>query len=477
MKKLYLSLLLILVISGSNILSAQIPAPDTAWTQMYSGGLFDWAWQVQQTIDGGYIMVGDTESAGAGSFDVGVIKTDENGVTEWSKTYGGLYEDRGQSIQLTDDGGYIIAGTTASYGVGGYDIWLIKIDSQGEELWSKTFGGTSWDWGYYVEQTFDGGYIITGCKDPGSYSIWDVFLIKTDSQGNTMWTKTYGGDSYDVAHCVNQTSDGGYILTGYTYSYGAGSSDMWLIKTDENGNMEWNNTFGDTEPEHGYSVVQSENEYIVAGYTKSYGEGDYDVWLVKTDSEGNEIWSKTYGGVEDDRSFSIQNTADNNFVVAGFTSSFGAGNYDMWLLKIDNAGDTLWTKTIGDDKLNRARSVVQTSDGGYILAGDTYIYEQGEYNYYLVKIDPEQGAGTDSRMQTKCFSYCYPNPTTGIINVIGDGIKAVEITDVQGSIISILSINHEQSSIEIDLSQYGKGIYFVKTQVNDRVITDKIIVK
>ena len=227
MKKIYRSLFLISGIFFSGILSAQTPAPDTTWTQMYSGGLFDWAWQVQQTTDGGYIMVGDTESAGAGSFDIGVIKT--------------------------------------------------------------------------------------------------------DSEGNTIWTKTFGGDSYDVGHCVKQTSDGGYIITGYTYSYGAGSSDMWLIKTDVNGNLEWDNTFGDTEPEHGYSVVQSGDEYIVTGYTKSYGEGDYDVWLVKTDNLGNEIWNQTYGGPEDDRSYAIQSTSDDNFVVAGFTESFGAGNYDMWL--------------------------------------------------------------------------------------------------------------------------------------------------
>ncbi|MCD4725294.1 MAG: T9SS type A sorting domain-containing protein [Bacteroidales bacterium] len=476
MKNSYISSLFISFIFFSGLLSAQ-NAPDTAWTQMYSGGLYDWAWQVQQTTDGGYIMVGDTESAGAGSFDVGVIKTDENGVTEWSKTYGGLNEDRGQSIQLTTDGGYIIAGTTSSYGVGWYDIWLIKIDSEGTELWSKTFGGTSWDWGYYVEQTTDGGYIITGCKDPGVYSIWDVFLIKTDSQGNTMWSKTFGGESYDVGHCVKQTSDGGYIITGYTYSYGAGSSDMWLIKTDENGILEWDNTFGDTEPEHGYSVVQSDNEYIVTGYTKSYGEGDYDVWLIKTDNLGNEIWNQTYGGAEDDRSFAIQTTSDNNFVVAGYTESFGAGNYDMWLLKIDNAGDTLWTKTIGNDKLDRARSVVQTTDGGYILAGDTYIYEQGEYNYYLVKIDPEQGVGIHEEIQTKYAAYCYPNPTTGMITIEGKDIESLEIININGQVIRQLLIRDEQSSIEIDLSQYGKGVYFINTQRGNQIFTNKVIVK
>ena len=476
MKNFNRSLFLISLIFFSGILSAQT-APDTTWTQMYSGGLFDWAWQVQQTTDGGYIMVGDTESAGAGSFDIGVIKTDENGVTEWSKTYGGLSEDRGHSIQLTTDGGYIIAGTTASYGIGGYDIWLVKIDSEGNELWTKTFGGTSWDWGYYVEQTTDGGYILTGCKDPGIYSIWDIFLVKTDSQGNTLWSKTFGGDSYDVGHCVKQTSDGGYIITGYTYSSGAGSSDMWLIKTDVNGNLEWDNTFGDTEPEHGYSVVQSGDEYIVTGYTKSYGEGDYDVWLVKTDNLGNEIWNQTFGGPEDDRSFAIQHTSDNNFVIAGFTDSFGAGNYDMWLLKIDNAGDTLWTKTIGTDKLNRARSVVQTTDGGYILAGDTYIYEQGEYNYYLVKIDPEQSVGINDETQTKHSTYCYPNPTSGRFTVEGEDISSIEISSISGQIVYSSDDFKSSDEYQVDLSDQPKGIYLLKVVSENVSIFKKIIVQ
>ncbi len=420
---------------------------------MYSGGMYDWAWQVQQTTDGGYIMVGDTESSGAGSFDIGVIKTDENGVTEWAKTYGGLFEDRGQSIQLTSDGGYILLGTTASYGAGGYDIFLVKIDSEGNESWSSTFGGTSWDWGYYVEQTGDGGFIITGCKDPGVFAIWDLYLIKTDSNGNELWSKTFGGDNSDVGHCVKQTSDGGYIVTGFTYTSDQGS-DMWLIKTDENGDLEWDNTYGGTGPDHGYSVIQSADEYVVTGYTRSFGEGDYDIWLVKTDNTGNKIWDSTFGGPEDDRSFSIQHTLDNNFVVAGFTESFGAGNYDMWLLKINNSGDALWTKTIGGNNLDRARSVVQTTDGGYILAGDTYIYEQGEYNYYLVKLDPDSGiSGIDgpAALQNTLLIDNYPNPFNPITNISyfikeADHVS-LDIYDIKGQLVRTLVSEFKETGI------------------------------
>jgi hypothetical protein len=410
MKKLILFFGLLMI---STILTAQ-PAPDTAWTRMYGGGFFDWAWQVEQTTDGGYIVISDY-SFGGMDYDAWLIKTDSTGDILWSKTFGGLAEDRGQSVQQTTDGGYIIAGTTSSFGNGAYDIWLIKTDELGNEIWSKTFGGTSWDWGYFVQQTTDGGYIVTGCKDPGAYYIWDVFLIKTDSQGNTTWTKTYGGDNYDVGHCVRQTTDGGYIITGYTYSYGAGSSDVWLIKTDANGNESWSQTFGGSHPEHGYSVIQTPDDgYTIAGYTKSFGAGDYDVWLINTDNNGNEVWNKTYGGIDDDRAFSVQQTVDGEYIIAGFTESFGAGNYDMWLIKTLSNGDTLWTKTIGGEDLDRGRYIQQTIDKGYIVVGDTYIYEQGEYNVYIVKVNPETGVGFEKNLEPQLFDLNnYPNPFSG----------------------------------------------------------------
>ena len=462
----------------SGILSAQT-APDIAWTQMYAGGMYDWAWGVLETSDGGYIMVGDTQSAGAGGWDIGLIKTDVNGVTEWTQTYGGIYEDRGQSIQHTADGGYIILGTTASYGAGSYDIWLVKIDNEGNEQWTQTFGGASADWGYYVEQTTDEGYIITGAYDPGSYWIWDVFLIKTDSEGNAEWTKTFDGDdSHDVGHCVKQTSEGGYIITGYTYRE---SSDLWLIKTDANGNIEWDNTYGDTElPEQGYSVIQSGDEYIITGFAKPEYETSiqYDVWILKTDIDGNEIWNKTYGDIEDDRSYDIKPTLDNNFIIAGFTDSYGAGNYDMWLLKIDNEGDTLWTKTIGDEYLNRARSVIQISDGSYVIAGDKYAgLDDGEYNYYLAKLDPEGDVEINEKIQTEDNFICYPNPTTGIFNLkASERPLSVEITDVSGQIIYTSQIQNFKTS-QIDISNQPKGIYFIKIQTENRIYTDKIILK
>jgi len=253
-------------------------APDILWTNTFGGDNMEYAYSVQQTSEGGFAIVGCTSSYGAGNFDVWIVKTDESGNEEWNKTFDDIGNESGNSVQQTTDGGYIITGTTWSYDWGNGDVWLIKTDCFGNEEWNKTFGSSFDESGYSVSQTDDGGYIITGYK--GSYG--DVWIIKTDSFGNEEWNNTFGGSNEDVGRSVFQTSDGGYIITGYTYSYGAGSKDVWLIKTDSFGNEEWNKTFGGTDSDSGSSVSQTdEGGYIITGYTRSYGAGSRDLWLIK----------------------------------------------------------------------------------------------------------------------------------------------------------------------------------------------------
>ncbi len=222
--------------------------------------------------------------------------------TYFAKTYGGTDYDWASSVQQTSDGGYIVAGHTSSFG----GIFLIKTDANGNIQWAKTYGGTDWDEAYSVQQTSDGGYIVAGRTWSFGAGGVDIFLIKTDANGNVIWAKTYGGTDEDGASSVQQTSDGGYIVAGYTASFGAGYDDIFLIKTDANGNVQWAKTYGGIIVDRAYSVQQtSDGGYIVAVWTNSFGAGGYDAFLVKTDASGNIQWAKTYGGTGDDWAYSV----------------------------------------------------------------------------------------------------------------------------------------------------------------------------
>ena len=277
---------------------------------------------------------------------IGIDVSNQTPAVEWDKTFGGSANDVGAAVQQTTDGGYILTGSTGSYGAGGYnyDAWLIKTDSNGNKVWDMTFGEAKGDIASSVQQTTDGGYILTGST--GSYGAGeaDVWLIKTDSNGNKVWDMTFGGAEDDGTYSVQQTIDGGYILTGSTRSYGAGENDVWLIKTDSNGNEVWDITFGGAEDDSAWSLQQTtDGGYILAGRTVSYGAGAEDIWVIKNDSNGNKVWDMTFGGAQDDGARSVQQTTDGGYIVTGFTGSYGAGGVDVWIIKL--AAETQPTPT------------------------------------------------------------------------------------------------------------------------------------
>jgi hypothetical protein len=407
--------------------------PDTLWTKTYGGADNDCCHSVQQTADNGYIMAGWTYSFGSGGPDAWLIKTDANGDTLWTKTYGGADLDYGRSVQKTSDNGYIIVGDTYSYGSGGPDAWLIKTDANGDTLWTKTYGGVNNDYSYSVQQTTDNGYIVAGWTYSFGSGNNDVWLLKTDQNGDTLWTKTYGGANYEYGITVQQTADTGYIITGYTKSFGAGDYDVWLLKTDQNGDTLWTKTYGGAGTDLGYTVQQTtDSGYIIVGYTVSFGSGGPDAWLIKTDANGDTLWTKTYGGTNIDVGQSVQQTADNGYIITGNTWSYGSGLADVYLIKTDVNGDTLWTKTYGGTGYDVGESVQQTTGNGCIIVGTTDSFGAGISDVWLLRI-------------------------TGVVDVAPEILSVTDIPNDQGRWVRVTwaASLYDQPGGTTPITQYG----------------------
>ncbi|MCL0065560.1 hypothetical protein M1N79_01560 [Dehalococcoidia bacterium] len=369
------------------------PAPPKEWSQTFGGAHSDRAYSVQQTADGGFIIAGSTRSFGAGSWDFWLVKTDPQGNKEWSQTFGGPYSDRAYYVQQTACGGFIIAGTTESFGEGESDFWLVKTNTQGNKEWSRTFGGLEWEWAYSAQQTACGGFIIAGTTESFGAGEIDFWLVKTNAQGNKEWSHTFGGSYGDRAHSVQQTACGGFIIAGITSSFGQ-LLDFWLVKTDPQGNIEWSNTFGTFSPEGGARALQTAcGGFIVAGDILCRDTLHPDFWLVKTDPDGNKEWSQTFGGGTVDRAASVQQTACGGFVIVGETITGATRThalFDFWVVRTDHQGNMKWSQTFGGHYSERATSVQQTACGGFIIAGYTSSFGAGGSDFWLIKLAPEQ---------------------------------------------------------------------------------------
>jgi len=360
------------------------------WQKTFGGSYDDDAYAITPTKDGGFIVAGDTESSDNGESDVYLIKIDKNGNKIWQKTFGGSYDATADTITPTKDGGFIVAGNTESSGnyEGDSDVYLIKIDKNGNKIWQKTFGGSDFDYADAITPTKDGGFIVAGYTESIDNGESDVYLIKIDKNGNEIWQKTFGGSDFDYADTITPTKDGGFIVAGYTESSGNGEGDVYLIKIDKNGNKIWQKTFGGSDFDVANAITPTKDGgFIVAGDTKSFGNGEKDVYLIKIDKNGNKIWQKTFGGSDFDEANAITPTKDGGFIVAGDTKSFGNGGYDVYLIKIDKNGNKIWQKTFGGSYFDKAYAITPTKDGGFIVAGDTKSFGNGGYDVYLIKID------------------------------------------------------------------------------------------
>ncbi|MBN2541553.1 hypothetical protein JXI42_01700 [bacterium] len=365
------------------------------WEGIYGGpGATEEAWGVKQRTDGGYIVVGTRDSM-SGPFesttDIYAVRLDGSGELVWSQILGGASIDKAYSVSLAHDSGYVIAGGTYSAGAGNEDVYLVKISETGEIIWSRTFGGPDYDEGLSVAPTSDGGYIICGFY--GKYMDilglvgGDIYLVKVNAEGEEVWSRTYGlpGTAREEAWEVTETGEGDFVLTGAS-QYG----DALVLKTNSEGDSLWARTYGGTFTDFGYSVIQgSDGNFVVAGY---YGTREemwvwyHDIWVLKLDGDGDTLWCTQFNiDIDSDNyGYSIVETPGGGYAVTGLVNKFGEAGRDMALLKLNSAGEVQWNRVYGTSSTDEGHSLANTSDGGFVIAGKTAI---ASTDFYVVKTD------------------------------------------------------------------------------------------
>jgi hypothetical protein len=345
-------------------------APDTLWIKYYSTGqYYDKFFSVDQTADSGFVATGWAD-------DADVVKTDKNGNSQWTFSYPG-FSHTGREIKQTADGGCIVVGDNYNSG-----FWLCKIDLYGNYEWDKTLDGGYSELGLSVDQTADGGFVAVGySKSFSTTHNHDIWLVRMNEFGDTIWTKVIGGYADDLGYSVSETTDGGFIIGGQTQSFGAGAFDIWLIKTNSAGDTTWTKTYGGPDFEYGNGQVKQtmDGGYVIIGSTKSFGAGSNDFWLIKTDSLGNIEWDKTFGGTSSEYGYSVDELESGGFIIAGINNSIG----DMFIVRTDGLGNYYWSINGFSTLTDAAHSIQQTFDGGFIIAGSIYKYPT------LVRLAPE----------------------------------------------------------------------------------------
>lgn len=493
----------------------------------YGTSLDEFAFSIQQTFDGGFILVGQTGNIGLFNNDILIIRLDMNGDTIWTKTFGDVADDVAYSIIQTKDSAFAITGYTMINGNG--KMFLLKINFNGNVTWLKTYGGLANDYGNVVIQTYDNGFILLGSTVSYGSGGLDAYLIKTDSWGDTLWTKTFGGIDNDWGYNVVQTPDSGFILCGKTSSTIGGDDDGYLIKTDKKGNIIWANTYGGIGQEGINSILQTnDGGFVFAGSTSSFGAGAYDIYLSKVNSTGNILWSKTFGGGGFDGVRSLKQATDNGFILSGEYNPNGTIYWDAYLIKTDSVGILQWAKTYGSANTDLGYDVLESMDGGFVITGSTKSFGAGGNDVYLIKTDsagnsgcnqtnyitqttspfipysnwnclvssganinnPLLNIGSGLNVSTLCSTVgvnefvlqnsfqIYPNPSNGIFSINISKIidnSTILISDMLGNIFYNKTFSG-LSNQKIELGNISKGIYILSVNNNKIKYSQKIII-
>jgi len=473
--------LFLLTLSAFQICLAQLP--DTIWTKIYGDSDDEYGYYAEQTDDGGFILVASIDVSG--NDDVWLIKTDANGDTLWTKTYGTYHYDYPSCVHQTNDGGYIIFGETDSFDPNFFEGWLIKTNSSGDTLWTKHLGDYAY---YFVEDGIvlsGGGYVFVGSTKISAADPEDIWLVKTDSDGDTIWTKTFGGPDHDIANSICRTSDGGFIIGGVTKSFGEGDYDAWLIRTNADGNLVWTKTYGDAASNLASDVKQTDDGgFIIAGSTEESNHY-HNAWLVKTDYNGDTLWTRKWGGDEHDGAMSVVQTSDGGYVWTGYIK-ISTFNQDLWVFKADLNGNPQWSKTYGGTFNNIGRSINKTNDGSFVIAADYYSEETNTRDVWLLKVDPDisnvERNDNAQIPETIILKQNYPNPfnptTTIEFGIPESQFVTLEVYNLLGEQVGIV-VNEFLSAGNYDAdwnaAELPSGIYIYKLVTGEHSLSNKMI--
>ena len=491
--------------------------PNIEWQKSLGGTSYEYGVSIKQTSDGGYIVGANASSTNGdvtglhGGYDYWIIKLNSLGAIQWQRCYGGSGADQLNDLKQTADGGYIALGTsnstngdvTGNHGL--YDAWVLKISNSGTIEWQKSFGGLAYDLVHRICQTSDGGYIFSGetSSIDGDFSVLhgssDSWIVKLSNTGEQEWQKLLGGIDEEIGQSIQQTTDGGYILTGSTGSndgdisghHGSvGNWDYWVVKLSSLGLIEWQKALGGDGSDQAYSITQSlDGSYVVVGFTQSVdgditvNHGNADYWVIKLSNAGDIIWQKTFGGSNNESAVDVHQTSDGNFIISGNTLSNDGdltannGLEDVWTIKISDAGVLLWQKSIGGSDADTNINIEQTLDGGCIMIGRSQSNDgdvsgnHGGQDAWIVKLSSDVlnvNSYSDKKINL------YPNPATftlNIQNLPNINIEKITVKDLTGKEVIVKSAPCNQLNVE----NLQKGVYLLELDFEEGKQIEKFI--
>jgi WD40 repeat protein len=415
----------ILVICVVWLFALGLVAAAETWGAIYDSLSLERATAIARASDGGYLIGGQTNAIDAASTDAMLLKLTATGSVTWAQACGwqgalSKEEEGFLAVEPTPDGGCLAAGWTSSTLRGATAAWIVRLDKDGQVLWQQAYGdgvrraaiATS------VVLAEDGGLIVGGLTYAGPDGDRDILIFRTDAQGDVAWDLVLGGVGYDAARTVKDTSDHGFVVLGRTEAYGAGAGDAWVLKLSQAGEVQWQCAYGGSLSDDANAILETrDGGFLIAGWSESFGAGGSDAWVVSLDSAGNVLWQKTYGGEGNDRIWGMLEMPDGTLVLVGETGLLGKYERDVWILKIDSAGHIINQTAYDAGGLDRARAVAE-ADGGFMVLAETNAYDLTRGDLWLLCLDavghldgsawlPQQtraseGHGVATRTETTC---------------------------------------------------------------------------